>query len=54
VPPQVQYGTACPLIRSAMGSVSYSVEWGMASYFVTYFVNRLNHMVQERTFVWET
>jgi hypothetical protein len=25
----------------------------MASYFVTYFVNRLSHMVQEEMFVWE-
>jgi hypothetical protein len=26
----------------------------MTSYFMTYFVNRLNHMVQEETFVQET
>jgi hypothetical protein len=37
-----------------MGSVSCSVEWGMTSYFVTYFVNWLNHMVEEGTFVRET
>jgi hypothetical protein len=34
--------------------VSCSVEWGMSSYFVTYFMIYLNHMVQEGTFVWET
>jgi hypothetical protein len=27
VPPCVRYGTACPLIRDAVGSVSYSDEW---------------------------
>jgi hypothetical protein len=48
------YGTACLLIRNAIGSVSCSVVWGMTSYFVTYFVNRLNHMVQEGMFVRET
>jgi hypothetical protein len=50
VPPRVRYRTACLLIRNAIGSVSCSVEWGMTSYFV----NRLNHMVQEGTFVRET
>jgi hypothetical protein len=54
VPPRVRYRTTCLLIRNAIGSVSCSVEWGMTSYFVTYFVNRLNHMVQEGTFVRET
>jgi fatty-acid desaturase len=51
----VRYRMACLLIRNAIGCVSSSVEWGIASYFVTYFVtyfvNRLNHMVQEGTFV---
>jgi hypothetical protein len=50
VPPRVRYGTTCLLIRTAIGCVSYSVEWGMTSYFV----NRLNHMAQEGTFVRET
>jgi hypothetical protein len=27
VPPRVQYGTACLLIRDAVGSVPYSDEW---------------------------
>jgi hypothetical protein len=56
-PPRVWYRTACLLIRYAIGCVSYSVEWGwhhtLWSYFVTYFVNCLNHMVQEGTFAWE-
>jgi hypothetical protein len=51
VPPCVQYGTACQLIRNAIGSVSCSVKWGLASYFgscfVTYFVICLNHTLQE-------
>jgi hypothetical protein len=58
VSPHVRYGTACLLIRYAMGCVSCSVEWGwhhtLWSFFVTYFVNWLNHMVQEGTFVRET
>jgi hypothetical protein len=54
VPPRVPYGMACLLIRNAIGCVSCSVKWGMASYYVTYFVNHLNHMVQEGTFVHET
>jgi hypothetical protein len=58
VPPRVQYGTTCLLIRNTIGCVSYSVEWGwhhtLWSVFVTYFVNCLNHMVQEEMFVWET
>jgi hypothetical protein len=54
VPPRVQYGTTYLLIRKTIGSVSCSVEWGLASYFVTYFVIYLNHMVQEGTFMWET
>jgi hypothetical protein len=28
VPPRVQYGTACLLIRYAIGCVPCSVEWG--------------------------
>jgi hypothetical protein len=54
VPPYVRYGMACLQIRNTIGSVSCSVGWGMASYFVTYFVKRLSHMVQEGTFVQET
>jgi hypothetical protein len=58
VPPCVRYGMACLLIRNAIGCVSCSVEWGwhhtLWSVFVIYFVNYLNHMVQEGTFVWET
>jgi hypothetical protein len=58
VPPRVWYGMACLLIRNAIGCVSCSVEWGwhhtLLSVFVTYFVNCLNHMVQEGTIVWET
>jgi hypothetical protein len=54
----VQYRTACLLIRYAIGYVSCLVEWGwhhtLWSVFVTYFMNCLNHMVQEGTFVWET
>jgi hypothetical protein len=36
VPPRVQYGTACLLIRYAIGYVSCSVEWGCALFFVSY------------------
>jgi hypothetical protein len=54
VPPRVQYRMTCLLIRNTIGIVSCSVEWGLASYFVTYFVKRLTHMVQERSFVRET
>jgi hypothetical protein len=50
VPPCVQYGMACLLIRNTIGSVSCSVEWGMTSYFV----KSLSHLVQEGTFVQET
>jgi hypothetical protein len=53
VPPCVRYGTACLLIRNGTGSVSCSVDWGLTSYFVTYFVKRLTHMVQEGPFVGE-
>jgi hypothetical protein len=58
VPPRVQYGTTCLLISYAISYVPCSVEWGwhhiLWSVFVTYFVNYLNHMVQEGAFVWET
>jgi hypothetical protein len=54
VPPRVWYGTTCLLIRNTIGSVSCLVGCWMASYFVTYFVNRLSHMVEEGMFVWET
>jgi hypothetical protein len=58
VPPCVWYGTVCLLIRYAIGCVSCSFEWEwhhtLWSYFVTYFVTCLNHLVQEGTFVRET
>jgi hypothetical protein len=54
VPPRVRYGMACLLIRNAIGSVSCSVEWGLSSYFVTYFVKHLMDMVQEGPFVGQT
>jgi hypothetical protein len=38
VPPHVRYGMACLLIMNTIGSVSCLVEWGMASYFMTYFM----------------
>jgi hypothetical protein len=38
VPPRVRYKMACLLIRNAIGCVSCSVEWGLASLFVSYFV----------------
>jgi hypothetical protein len=51
VAPHVRYGTACLLIRYAIGCVSCSVEWGWLlsvwPIFVTFFVNCLNHMVQK-------
>jgi hypothetical protein len=51
VPPHVRYGMACLLTRCAIGCVSCSVEWGcllsLWSVFVIFFVNYLNHMVQE-------
>jgi hypothetical protein len=49
VPPHVWYGTICLLIRNAIGCVSCSVEWGLASlfasYVVTYFVKMPDLMV---------
>jgi hypothetical protein len=50
VPPRVRYGTACLLIRYAIGCVLLGwVGWHhtLWSIFVTFFVNYLNHMVQE-------
>jgi hypothetical protein len=51
VPPRVRYGTACLLIRYAIGCVSCSVEWGwLLSVWpvcVTFYVNCLNYMVQK-------
>jgi hypothetical protein len=52
--PRVRYGTTCLLIRNAIGCVSYSVEWRLASFLVTYFVICLNHMVQVGPFVGES
>jgi hypothetical protein len=62
VPPCVQYGMTCLQIRNAVGSVSCSVEWGLAlffvsyfvTYFVTYFMICLNHMVREGSFAGES
>jgi hypothetical protein len=51
VSPRVRYGTACLLIRYAIGGVSFSVEWGwllsLWPIFVTFYVNCLNNMVQK-------
>jgi hypothetical protein len=33
VPPRVQYGTTCLLIRNTIGSVPHSDEWAMAWHF---------------------
>jgi uncharacterized membrane protein YGL010W len=58
VPPRVLYGMTCLLIRYAIGCVSCSVALGwhhtLSLAFVTYFMNCLNHMVQEGMFVQET
>jgi hypothetical protein len=54
VPPRVQYGMTCLLIRNTIGSVSFSVVCEMTSYFVTNFVKCVSHMVQEGTFVRKT
>jgi hypothetical protein len=58
VSPRIRYGTANLLIRNDISCMSCSVEWGwhytLWSYFETYFVNCLNHMVQEGMFVRET
>jgi hypothetical protein len=49
VPPRVQYGMACLLIRYAIGCVSCSVECGWLLFvrpvLVTFYVNNMNHMV---------
>jgi hypothetical protein len=45
VPPRVRYRTTCLLIRNAIGCVSCSVEWGLTSFFVSYFMKCLNHTV---------
>jgi hypothetical protein len=54
VPPRVQYGTTCLLIRNTICRVLCLVEWGwqhtLWPVFMTYFVNCLNHMVQEGMF----
>jgi hypothetical protein len=51
VPPRVQYGMACLLIRYAIGCVSCSVECGWLLFvwpvLVTFCVNNMNHMVQK-------
>jgi hypothetical protein len=47
VPPCVQYGMACLLIRNVVGSMSCSVEWGLAQICVIYYVYCMNHLVQE-------
>jgi hypothetical protein len=54
VSPRVRYGMACLLIRNTIGCVSCSVEWGWHHTLWSYFVNFLNHMVQEGTFAQET
>jgi hypothetical protein len=54
VPPCVRYGTPCLLIGYAIGCASCSVEWGWRHTLCSYFVNCLNHMVQEGAFAWET
>jgi hypothetical protein len=58
VTPHVRCGTAYLLIMNTICGVSCSVEWGwhhtLWSVFVTYFMNCLNHMVQEGAFVLET
>jgi hypothetical protein len=50
----VRYETTCLLISNIISGVSYSVEWGLASFFVSYFVICLNHMVQEGPFARES
>jgi hypothetical protein len=36
--PRVRCGMTCLQIRNAIGCVSCSVEWGLASLFMSYFV----------------
>jgi hypothetical protein len=38
VPPHVRYGMACLVIRNAIGRVCCSIEWGLTSISVSYFV----------------
>jgi hypothetical protein len=52
VSPRVRYGTACLLIRYAIGCVSYSIEWEW-HHTLWHTLTCLNHMVQEGTFVRE-
>jgi hypothetical protein len=51
VSPRVRYGMAGLLIRDVVGCVLCSVKWGwllaLWPVFVTFFVNCMNHMVQE-------
>jgi hypothetical protein len=54
VPPRIRYEMTYLLIMNTIGNVSCSIELGLSSYFVTYFVICLNHMVQEGTFVRKT
>jgi hypothetical protein len=58
VSPHIRYEMTFLLIRNAIGCVSFSVEWGLASFFVSYFVTDfviyLNHMVQEGPFARES
>jgi hypothetical protein len=54
VPPRVRYGMAYLLISNTIDCVSCSVEWGWHHTLWSYFVNCLNHMVQEGTFMQET
>jgi hypothetical protein len=58
VSPHIRYEMTFLLIRNAIGCVSFSVEWGLASFFVSYFVTDfviyLNHMVKEGPFARES
>jgi hypothetical protein len=47
VPPRVRYGTACLLIRYAIGCVSCSVEWGWLQSLWPVFVTRLCDLLCE-------
>jgi hypothetical protein len=47
VPPRVWYGTACLLIRYAIGCVSCSVEWGWLLSMWHSVCDYLNHIVQK-------
>jgi hypothetical protein len=58
VPPRVWYGTACLLIRYAIGCVSCSVEWGWLlpvwSVCVTFRVNSWTTWCKRGHYMWET